>query len=71
MLTHAHFARTHTYSHISSDRTHTQAKSTPRAHKEMAVLMQIGNKTLAFAVLGCELGVYILYKLVRKDFRYW
>ena len=38
---------------------------------EVAVLMQIGKRTLAFAVLGCELGVYLLYKVVRSDFRYW
>ena len=38
---------------------------------QMSVLVQIGTKTLAFAVLGCELGVYLLYKLVRSDFRYW
>ena len=38
---------------------------------QVAVLMQIGNKTLVFAVLGCELGVYLLYKVVRSDFRYW
>ena len=38
---------------------------------QVAVLMQIGNKTLAFGVLGCELGVYLLYKVFRSDFRYW
>ena len=38
---------------------------------QVAVLMQIGNKTLAFTVLGCELGVYLLYKVVMNDFRYW
>ena len=38
---------------------------------QVAVLMQIGNKTLVFAVLGCELGVYLLYKVIRSDFRYW
>ena len=38
---------------------------------QVAVLMQIGKQTLVFAVLGCELGVYLLYKVVRKDFRYW
>ena len=38
---------------------------------QMSVLMQIGTKTLVFTVLGCELGVYLLYKVVRSDFRYW
>ena len=38
---------------------------------QVAVLMQIGKRTLTFAVLGCELGVYLLYKVVRSDFRYW
>ena len=38
---------------------------------QVAVLMQIGNEVLVIAVLGCELGVYLLYKVVRSDFRYW
>ena len=38
---------------------------------QVTVLMQIGKQTLVFAVLGCELGVYLLYKVVRSDFRYW
>ena len=38
---------------------------------EMAVLMQIGGKTLAFSMLSCEMGVYLLYKVVMNDFRYW
>ena len=38
---------------------------------QVSVLVQIGNKKLAFAVLGCELGVYLLYKVFRSDFRYW
>ena len=38
---------------------------------QMSVLMQIGNKTLAFGVLGGELGIYLLYKVLRSDFRYW
>ena len=38
---------------------------------QVAVLMQIGNRILVFAVLSCELGVYLLYKVVRSDFRYW
>ena len=38
---------------------------------QVAVLMQIGNKTLAFVVIGCELGLYLLYKVVMNDFRYW
>ena len=38
---------------------------------QMSVLVQIGTKTLAFAVLGCELGIYLLYKVLRSDFRYW
>ena len=38
---------------------------------QVSVLMQIGNKTLVAAVLCCELGVYLLYKVVSSDFRYW
>ena len=38
---------------------------------QVAVLMQIGNEVLVIAVLGCELGGYLLYKVVRSDFRYW
>ena len=38
---------------------------------EVSVLMQIGQKTLVSAVLGCEIGVYLLYKVIRGDFRYW
>jgi len=38
---------------------------------EMAILVQIGGKTLAVSVLGGEMVVYLVYKLVRKDFRYW
>ena len=38
---------------------------------QVAVLMQIGKKTLVAAVLCCELGVYLLYKVVMNDFRYW
>ena len=38
---------------------------------QVAVLMQIGKRTLTFAVLGCELGVYLLYKVFMNDFRYW
>ena len=37
----------------------------------VAVLMQMGGETLAFSVLGIEMGVYFLYKVVRSDFRYW
>ena len=38
---------------------------------QVAVLMQIGNKILVAAVLCCEMGVYLLYKVVKRDFRYW
>ena len=38
---------------------------------QVAVLAQIGNKSLVFFVLGCEMGLYLLYKAVRNDFRYW
>ncbi len=37
----------------------------------IALLMQIGGKTLAIMVLSCEMGVYLLFKVVRRDFRYW
>jgi len=38
---------------------------------EMAILFQIGGKILAISVLGGEMVAYLLYKLVRGDFRYW
>ena len=38
---------------------------------QVAVLMQIGKEALVIAVLCCELGVYLLYKVVMNDFRYW
>jgi len=37
----------------------------------MAILVQVGGKTLAFSVLGGEMVTYLLYKVVRGDFRYW
>ena len=36
----------------------------------IALLSQIGGRTLAILVLSCEVVVYLLYKLARKDFRY-
>jgi len=38
---------------------------------EMAILVQIGGKILAIGVLGGELVAYLVYKLVRSDYRYW
>ena len=38
---------------------------------EMAILNQVGGKTLAVGVLGGEMVAYLVYKLVRRDFRYW
>jgi len=37
----------------------------------VALLVQIGGKTLAIIVLICEMGVFLLLKVVRRDFRYW
>jgi len=37
----------------------------------VALLVQKGGKTLAIIVLSCEMGVYLLWKVVRRDFRYW
>ena len=37
----------------------------------MAILNQVGGKTLAVGVLVVDMGVYFLYKLVRGDLRYW
>ena len=37
---------------------------------QVVVLVQIGKKTLV-AVIVSELAVYLLYKVVRNDFRYW
>jgi len=38
---------------------------------EIAILVQVGGKTLAIGVLGGEMVAYLSYKLVRGDFRYW
>jgi len=38
---------------------------------EMAILIDVGGKALALSVLGGEMVAYLLYKLVRRDFRYW
>ena len=38
---------------------------------EIAILTQVGGKALAVGVLGGEMVVYLIYKLVRRDFRYW
>jgi len=38
---------------------------------EMAILFQIGGKTLAVSVLGGEMVIFLIYKVVRRDFRYW
>jgi len=38
---------------------------------EMAILVQIGGKTLAVCVLGGEMVAYLIFKVVRGDFRYW
>jgi len=38
---------------------------------EMAILVQVGGKTLAISVLGGEMVAYLIYKVVRGDFRYW
>ena len=38
---------------------------------EMAILVQIGGKTLAVSVLVGDMVAYLVYKLVRGDFRYW
>ena len=37
----------------------------------IGILVQIGGKRTALAVLGCEVGIYLLYKVLRKDFRYF
>ncbi len=37
----------------------------------IALLVQIGGKGLAIMMLSCEMGVYLLFKVVRRDFRYW
>jgi len=37
----------------------------------IAILLQIGGKTLALIVLSCEMAIYLLYKVIRRDFRYW
>ena len=38
---------------------------------QMVILMQMGGRTLALGVLGGEVFIYLLYKLLRRDFRYW
>ena len=37
----------------------------------IGILVQIGGKQTALAVLSCEVGIYLLYKVLRKDFRYF
>jgi len=37
----------------------------------IALLAQIGGKSLAILVLSCEIGAYLLYKIVRRDFFSW
>jgi len=37
----------------------------------IGIMVQIGGKRTALAVLGCEVGIYLLYKVLRKDFRYF
>jgi len=38
---------------------------------EMAILVQVGGKTLAISVLVGEMVLYLIFKVVRGDFRYW
>jgi len=38
---------------------------------EMAILWVLGGKKLVFSVLGGEMVVYLIFKVVRGDFRYW
>ena len=38
---------------------------------EMAILVQVGGKILALSVLGGEMVAYLMFKVVRGDFRYW
>jgi len=38
---------------------------------EMAILFQVGGKILAISVLGGEMVMYLIFKVVRGDFRYW
>ena len=37
----------------------------------MAILVQVGGKTLAISVLVGEMVVYLIFKVVRGDYRYW
>jgi len=36
----------------------------------IALLTQMGGRTLAITVLSCEMGVYLLFKVARHDLRY-
>ena len=38
---------------------------------EMAILVQVGGKTLAISVLVGETVAYLIFKVARGDFRYW
>jgi len=38
---------------------------------EIALLYQLGGKTLVIAVLSLEMTAYLLYKAIRRDFAYW
>jgi len=37
----------------------------------LALLLAGGGKELAVLITGCEMVLYLLYKVVRKDFIYW
>jgi len=37
----------------------------------IALLVQMAGKSLALLVLSCELGVYLLWKAIRRDLHYW
>ena len=37
----------------------------------IALLVQVGGGKLAFMVLAAETGFYLLFKVIRRDFRYW
>ena len=37
----------------------------------IALLVPVGGKFLVIVVMICEVAMFLLYKVIRKDFRYW
>lgn len=38
---------------------------------QMSILFQVGGGNLVLLVMSAEVGIYLSYKIARRDFRYW